>query len=541
MLIVTIFIYNKSMELLLDNEDENLKTAVAQATFSMDNQLNIYNNLSDYIVYNQTIADIIGTDYENSFDRYQAYTTELDPLLSSLKYFQNKVKRITVYTGEDTIEHDTTLAPITEIEDESWFQVVKTSQDINWMIYPKKKEAFSARLMPMLGTKGKLGILYLQVDYDDLFRSFQSMEGGNYGFVVQDEDGDIIYSYTKFNEDNEDAELTGEELKKISSNEKYSVVRAKSQRAEWSVLLYKPREELKSRVQSMLMVPGLIVICFIVLSLALATIVSRGMTRGIEQLTRNMRDIENGKMEITVTSDARDEVGELIRGFGSMISRIQMLINEVYEGQIQRQKAEMKALQAQINPHFLYNFLSLINWKALEAGQEDISKMSLALSTFYRTALNRGKNTLPVREEISNVRAYLDIQRMMHDNSFQVVYEIDDAILDVEMLNLVLQPIVENAIEHGIDLIPEGGGTIQIRGDRDEKDVYLEVIDDGVGMSQEQVDEILTSKSKGYGMNNVNKRLVIEYGEAYSIIIRSEINKGTSVLVKIPVEKSKNA
>ena len=128
-----------------------------------------------------------------------------------------------------------------------------------------------------------------------------------------------------------------------------------------------------------------------------------------------MKEVEQGNFEVNITSDSRDEIGDLVNGFDSMLLQLNTLIKEVYEGRIKEKEYEMKALQAQINPHFLYNTLSLINWKAIEADAEDISKITLALSTFYRTSLNKGKNVMSLSDELRNMRSYLDIQLMMHD------------------------------------------------------------------------------------------------------------------------------
>lgn len=148
----------------------------------------------------------------------------------------------------------------------------------------------------------------------------------------------------------------------------------------------------------------------------------------------------------------------LINGFDHMVSRISTLITEVYEGRIHQKEYEMRALRAQINPHFLYNSLSLINWKAIESGQEDISRITLELSNYYRTSLNKGRNTLTLEQELSNVRSYLQIQQLMHDGDFDVEIDVAAEILQYESLNLILQPLVENAIDHGIDLKTEGRG-----------------------------------------------------------------------------------
>ncbi|HBG84902.1 MAG TPA: sensor histidine kinase, partial [Erysipelotrichaceae bacterium] len=156
--------------------------------------------------------------------------------------------------------------------------------------------------------------------------------------------------------------------------------------------------------------------------------------------------VEKGKLEVMVQSQDQDEIGQLITGFGHMINRIKFLIEEVYESRLAQKNYAMRALQQQINPHFLYNTLSMINFMAIESGQNDISKITLALSDFYRTALNKGHNTTSLADELKNMNAYLDIQQMMHDYEFDLDIEINDAIMDYETPNLILQPIVENAI-----------------------------------------------------------------------------------------------
>ena len=241
-----------------------------------------------------------------------------------------------------------------------------------------------------------------------------------------------------------------------------------------------------------------ILIC--IFAAVLAYFITSGMVSSrIERLTHFMQEVQEGSMDMQMESDDRDEIGMLYRGFGSMMKRIRTLINEVYLSKITQKEAELKALQAQINPHFLYNTLSLINWKALAAGEEDISRMTLALSTFYRTALNRGRNVLQVETELSNTRAYLEIQSMLHDGDFDYEIEAQTEILQCESLNLILQPLVENAIHHGIEEKTDGRGKITVRGWKEDNCVWFMVEDNGVGMEQEVADKILTMESKGYG------------------------------------------
>ena len=159
----------------------------------------------------------------------------------------------------------------------------------------------------------------------------------------------------------------------------------------------------------------------------------------------------------------------------------------------------------------------------------------MSLSQFYRTSLNKGKNTCSIREEIENMKAYLDIQLMMHDNNFDIQCDVDDDILECETLNLILQPIVENSIKHGIDLIEtDKRGLIKIYATKNDGVIYVMIEDNGVGMNQNTIDIMLSQNSKGYGMRNVNERIKLYYGEEYGIYIESVMNEGTIITVKIP-------
>ena len=195
----------------------------------------------------------------------------------------------------------------------------------------------------------------------------------------------------------------------------------------------------------------------------------------------------------------------------------------------------MRALRHRLTT-FLYNSLSLINWKAIEYGQDDISGITLALSNYYRTSLNKGKNTLTVKQELSNMESYLNIQQIMHDNSFDVVMDIDENVLEYESLNLILQPLVENAIEHGIDLLTDRRGVITVAAKLHNGLIHIEVKDNGIGMPKETAHTFLTSESGGYGARNVNDRIRLFYGEQYNLKVSSDEN-GTVITIEFPARK----
>ena len=561
-LLLGLFALSQERKTLMERERRNIEDSLSQGASQLKSQILVYNNLSDYIAFNQPISDVLIGDYDDIFSMYEQYTATVDPVLSSLKYFNPNINQITIYLDEDIVKHDTTVDSLHNIEGEKWYREYKDSvnQKVKWIIDGKEKTSFSARTMPIMEQNKQKGILYLDVNYDTLFSGFDDISRDGYGLYVVDKAGNVLFEKDTFEQNNENKAATKKDrrdqstkngtadksrlsLKKLKEKmadqakgkrSNYLIVSADAGVDDWQVIAYQPQKMMAREVQTLVvLIFGIIAIC-IITSVVASKAFSRFVVRDIERLRDNMQAVEEGNMELTVTSDAKDEVGSLIRGFGSMLGEINRLIHEVYESKLTQRKSEMTALQAQINPHFLYNSLSLINWKALEAGQQDISKITLALSSFYRTSLNRGKNVLTIEKEIENMKSYLEIQLCMHDNDFDVIMDIDEEILPYQTLNLLLQPLVENAIDHGIDLKEEGRGYIKIIGRKDDQNIYLTVEDNGVGIEPELLSSILEFKTKGYGVRNVNQRVQLYYGEEYCLRIESKVGKGTRCTINIP-------
>lgn len=561
-LLLGLFALSQERKTLMERERRNIEDSLSQGASQLKSNILVYNNLSDYIAFNHPISDVLIGDYDDIFSMYEQYTATVDPVLSSLKYFNPNINQITIYLDKDIVKHDTTVDALHTIEGEKWYREYKDSlsQKVKWIIDGKEKTSFSARTMPIMEQNKQKGILYLDVNYDTLFSGFDDISRDGYGLYVIDKAGNVLFEKDTFDQkagnktgakkDGKDqstqngtegkSRLSLKKLKeKMADQEKgkrsnYLIVSADAGVDDWQVIAYQPQKMMAREVQTLVvLILGIIAIC-IVTSVVASKAFSRFVVRDIKRLRDNMQAVEEGNMELMVTSDAKDEVGSLIRGFGSMLGEINRLIHEVYESKLTQRKSEMTALQAQINPHFLYNSLSLINWKALEAGQQDISKITLALSSFYRTSLNRGKNVLTIEKEIENMKSYLEIQLCMHDNDFDVIMDIDEEILQYQTLNLLLQPLVENAIDHGIDLKEDGRGYIKIIGRKDDSNIYLTVEDNGVGIEPELLSSILEFKTKGYGVRNVNQRIQLYYGEEYCLKIESKAGKGTRCTINIP-------
>ncbi|MFR8340594.1 MAG: sensor histidine kinase [Eisenbergiella massiliensis] len=240
-----------------------------------------------------------------------------------------------------------------------------------------------------------------------------------------------------------------------------------------------------------------------------------------------------------VGTEAQDEVGQLTNAFGAMTRKLNVLVNEVYRSQIIQKEAEFKMLQAQLNPHFLYNTLSFINWSALKAGEKEIAKISRDISSFYRTALNSGRAVTTVEEELLNAKSYISIQLALHSNGFDVEYDIEEECRPCEVICNVLQPLIENALEHGIDKKREGRGRLSITAKVRDESLILAVADNGPGFGRKVDEEVMKKDSKGYGLKNVNDRIRIYYGEEYGLSIYSEEGQDTRIEIMVPITESK--
>ena len=522
-----------------DKEKMNLQSYLQQSVSSMDRTLDGYNSLSDYIAFDRTLAEAFSMEYGTPYEQYEQLTQKVDPILRSSSYFHGGMQRITIYTDNGMVKHDTTVAPVSEIEETDWYQKTLEHPGINWFVNYQEKTLFSARKLAFSGAREGVNILYMDVDYQKLFTPYAETLISECGLYITDQEGKLVFEESRFSGKNQNYDLTYSEFleQRDRGSTDYTILCEQSNTTGWTVWLYQPVGLAGEAMRPIVVMAGVtILIC--IFAAVLAYFITSGMVSGrIERLTRLMQEVQEGSMDMQVGSDDRDEIGMLYRGFGSMMKRIRTLINEVYLGKITQKEAELKALQAQINPHFLYNTLSLINWKALAAGEEDISRMTLAMSTFYRTALNRGRNVLQVEAELSNTRAYLEIQSMLHDGDFDYEIEAQPEILQCESLNLILQPLVENAIHHGIEEKTDGRGKISVRGWKEENCVWFMVEDNGIGMEQEVADKILTMESKGYGVRNVDERIRLCYGEKYAMKVESVVGKGTKMTIHFPAKQ----
>lgn len=274
-------------------------------------------------------------------------------------------------------------------------------------------------------------------------------------------------------------------------------------------------------------------------AVVLAYIISYSITKGISELAGKMRNLHNGKLEPIDLPPRKDEIGILIENYNYMTERMIELIKEQYKSGQELKNAELKALQAQINPHFLYNTLDMINWFAYKNMGKEITATVESLARFYKLSLSNGREVITIGDELLQVSSYFNIQSMRYGNKIILNINVDDEMRRHSILKLTLQPIVENSILHGILYKENKTGTINISGNLEENILILRVEDDGIGIPEDKLLAIMEGKVKsshggGFGVRNINERIKLYYGSGYGLTYFSQYEKGTVVEIRLP-------
>ena len=308
----------------------------------------------------------------------------------------------------------------------------------------------------------------------------------------------------------------------------------------WTLAAALPRDDIFRTSRKLRLEMLVVVVVLAAASYFLAYRLSQSITRRLYRLNDTMHAVELGDVYARVTPQGRDEIGQLMHSFSNMMTRIDTLMDEKLEQGQQIKALELKALQAQINPHFLYNSLDLINCTAIANNVPQISRMVNALAKFYRLSLSRGREVIPLADELKHARLYVEIQNMRFENRVHTEWNVEPGVEQCPIIKIVLQPIIENAIIHGIFEKPDKTGNLRIAAFRQADDLIITVEDDGVGMDDEtRLANFAASASSantkgGYGVRNINERLHLAYGAEYGLSCESVPGEGTRVTIRIP-------
>lgn len=534
-LVLGIYSFNQSKQYLLNESRQGINESVRQIAQNINYKLINYNSVIKFISYNDQIVQILDKENTRSYQRYVDMVEVLDPLLTTVLNLTNM--KITIYTADRNISVRLySLESINSAKAMPWYPEVTADMQIHWITDGNSLLGLCRFIEPY--RNAQQNILQVTIKPDAVYNT-EIKNIKQYGVFITDSKGSIMYSENKITGaalSNVAGSLQGLADGEINVNRiRCLLISSPITETGWKLTYLIPLSSLDLNTTRIISATAIIIFCCLLTLFLLTWLFSNTFVKRIESLNRKMKIVEDGNMTISIASNTKDEIGELTNRCGDMLNNINALIEMEYNSKITQHELKLKALQAQINPHFLYNTLSLINWKAIKAGVMDISTITNNLSKFYRTVLNKGNSILEVKDEIGNIKCYIDIQLMLHDDSFDVEYDVDESILRNRMINLLLQPIVENAIEHGIDTKEGDRGKLFISGQAQGDCIIFKVIDNGKGFEAGEFDELLKKNTKGYGLKNVHDRIQTSYGEEFGISLDASYQTGTCMVVKIPL------
>lgn len=328
--------------------------------------------------------------------------------------------------------------------------------------------------------------------------------------------------------------------KKKEGQKEYYITRQNVDGASWQMILIIPESEYEDQYRFLWLSAALMLGSMIAVIVLMSYLLSGYYVGRLKKLNAEMTGLESGNLNanLPITTE-EDEIEEIYHNFNGMVQEVQRLMQEHYQLGKEVKMAEVRALQAQINPHFLYNTLDLINWISMDYGAEEIGTLTWNLARFYRLSLNHGKSLISIGEEVEHVEVYVNIENYHFDNAISLEVDVPEELKNYACLNIILQPFVENAIVHGIAEKPDiESCEIRIRARREEQDIIFSVQDDGPGVDVEQMQketqQDIRTAQHGYGVRNINFRLKLCFGEKYGVTYL-ESEKGTHVEIKIPV------
>lgn len=392
------------------------------------------------------------------------------------------------------------------------------------------------------------GVLLMEIDFNLIQQLLKKTHMGKSGYLYMVDTEDKLIYHPNAAEVLEGSFLESINNLKNHSNTSYFELFNKKTRlitvkstvyTEWKIVGVSFLEDILSSMKDYVAFLLLAFTFTVVIAVMISIYISTKISDPISKLVTSMKEVEAGNFNITLEIKGEKEVEEMSETFNSMTQKIRNLKDEIVVEQDAKRKSELNALQAQINPHFLYNTLDSIVWMAENDRVKEVITMVTALARLFRISISGGRNMITVREEVEHAKNYLTIQKIRYKNKFEYHFDISEEVLDLKSLKLILQPIIENAIYHGIETMQDKGD-IYVRAYAKEGLLYYEVTDNGNGMSPETLRQIFevrkkTRESSGVGFKNVNDRIKLCFGDAYGLRVTSEQEEGTTVTIVSPI------
>ncbi len=532
---------------VIERVDKNIETYISD----IDNILNLR---EDYYILQYLKLREVG-----DIDGNRKYTVRIWEYFDRLKKMKTDLEdiRLIDYSG-DTISCNGIYW--TNKKNDFLYNDLKLKKTDDISIQPPyvnnfDKNVFTIAKAVNSPTLHGMGLLCIDINVNFLNKICSDIKLGEKGYIyLMDRSGRIIYLPENSNQSRysgaviKNSRLLDSESGNFTHHmdgTNYIVTFKTSVKTGWKIVGVTPEAEMTKDINKINQISLAVIAGCVIVAIFLTIYLTTILTNPIRKLRSLMRQAAENDLSINATIGTRDEIGQLAQSFNKMINKIRELMDKILEDQLKIRKMEMKAMQELIKPHFVYNTLDSIIGLLEQNRNEDAMNLVESLGKFFRTSLSHGKEVIQIREEMDHVRCYLLIQQFRFSNKFDYLFELEDDIYRYKTIKLILQPLVENAIYHGIRGLTDKKGLIVIKAYTREGQIYFEIIDNGQGMQEETVayingrvltgEEAALDENLYFGIRNVNERLRLNFGKEFGLRYESKVTVGTKAVVNIPM------
>lgn len=565
-MVVTVVSVSYTNSAIFENSIVYTQTIIHQLNQNIDSYITYMDNIASVISESGDAHDFLyredkyprtGSDGEEKAGPRERLVEQFETILKS----RSDIKNIGILRENGAVLFNTgskTLNPDLDLNTQQWFvkargdytQYFLTSSHVQHAIRGERSWVITlSRGIRNFSGKGENdGVVFIDLNYSAISELCDQNSMGARGYIfILDENGNIVYHpqqqqlYNELQTENIDLVMNAETdtVRTGNGRDEKIYTMARSDKTGWTIVGCMNTAELLKKSEKAQSIYLIMAVGLVIVALILSNIIARKITLPIQKLRDSMARVQEGDFhgaDIEVISE--NEIGSLTKSFNVMTHRIEELMEQNVHEQELKRKSEMKALQSQINPHFLYNTLDSIIWMAEGKKNEEVVLMTASLARLLRQSISNEDEVVSIGNEIEYVRSYLTIQKMRYKDKLEFEINVDPSIRHVKIVKLVLQPIVENAIYHGLKY-KESKGLLTVHGYTEGENAVIQIIDNGVGMDEETLKHIferhkVNYHSNGVGVYNVQKRLQLHYGQNYGITYRSEQGVGTTATIVIP-------
>ena len=556
------YTYTKMSTMIEQNITASTEQAFYQSYSFITYKLDKIFNTSNTLVIDNNLTSILRKNPSNYSINEQV--GDLFNLRITLSSYQNNIdiNNINVYVNDKFLysNESQNIFSMKRLEGSKWLDKIQNEHNRFFWCPPSYLNSNQTEFLSLGKTVinpddfsdsiGYIVINFRKSDLEDILKKINSIEGSI--SCIVNSNGDLIAAS---NYDNYDDYKSLVSQIKPSDNTRltefdynhntFFIQSSYIDKTDWQIVNIVPYNTVSSKINTQRIILIIIVLIFGGASLWAGFYFFNTINKRLSKVIKGMREVHTDTLDNFIENDSDDELGELVNNYNYMIAKMSVLVDEQYKSGKAIKNAELKALQSQINPHFLYNTLDMINWMAYKNMNSEISSAVKKLAKFYKLSLNKGKDVITIEDEVKHVSLYTEIQNMRYSNRISLEIDINDFIRTCKIPKITLQPIVENSITHGIFAKGDVEGKILITGSIDNNAIYLRISDDGIGIKENDLSFILSekkvksnstsSKGSGYGIKNINERLKLYYGDDYGLSFSSIYEKGTTVTIKIPI------